>query len=175
MKRFFLLPLSVLVAVAISFSGCTEEDDDTDTVTGSMSAKIDGELWTATSVEAMHSSDIAEALWTISGHTSDATDNRQMEFNIYNDDYHQSGEHTYPIGPDQCCDVMRASFIINQSAGGYQGYDSRSEETNDIGELVITSDDETTVSGTFHFVGHNIITDETINVTEGQFTIKYTN
>lgn len=177
MKRLLFFPFTVLFIASIAFSGCEKEEDvdeQEEIGNGTMSAKINGVLWTATDVEAVHSDDISPDLWVLVGRSMDQSASHQMHFNIYNSQYHQMGDTVYSLGLYQCCDVMRASYIYNPADGGYDSYENRSNETGEVGQLVITSDDGSTVNGTFEFLGHDIITDSIISVTEGQFSVKYT-
>ncbi len=156
MKRYIILLVLAIACVAGSCKkkkGLTptrsvQQNNNLDTLVG-MSAKIDGESWQADSVfgyRVNYGADTGRMdLYVTATNTRNDT-NRTISFTITN----YTGVNTYRIDPP----IVSATYYIGNERHYATG-----------GSIVVTSDDQYGVIGTFNF------TADTIIVTDGVFNV----
>jgi len=170
MNRSILTFLTVLSCVALLLSGCEkEEEDDTTTEDGvenMASASVDGVALTPATGTVLPDGggvqaykDVGDSWQINAGVSGEWGINISMETSAYN------GVGTYDIGEYPTAALGR---YINSTSSAI---------TTDVygGTLVITSDDGTTVSGTFEYQCYvpPASANEIYSITNGTFTAKY--
>lgn len=179
--RYFF---SLLIIVTLFFAGCKKEENpvsgdtgggNTQTGTGTMSCKIDGEKWEATQIPgspypaayAIYGSQGGTTYLSITGTQLSGNTASTILINLYN----VQGTGDYDLG------VLGTKYgiaSIGYSTG--QGY-ATGVGTSAVGKVTITKLDLTNkiASGTFNFtaVGNVGGATGTKNVTEGKFDVKW--
>jgi hypothetical protein len=156
--RFAALPLLAL-SVALTMGSCEEEVPDIPGLpaSGTLTAKVDGSDFDA-NVAAQASG--GGGVLSIMGSNMVG-----RAINITLSSY--TGPGTYAFGG-----LANTSSALWQETLTSEGGFSTFGGPAGIGEIVITSDDGTTVEGTFFFTGRNS-TGDTRSVTEGTFTVPW--
>lgn len=153
-----------LVFLALVFTGCSKNNDEDGGDTGSgaggaefLTAKVNGAVFEAAQDPAVIvSATTSNSVLTLHGGENDGQTIRAT-INGY------TGAGTYTTG-DSLNNTNSLSYItINPVASWMSTFDIGS------GTVTVTSDDGTTVEGTFSFDGFNPTDQSTKNITEGSF------
>ncbi|WP_338759217.1 DUF6252 family protein [Bernardetia sp. ABR2-2B] len=152
--------LILLLAITFVFLSCNNDEDDTnpeeeevELAGGSMSAKVDGQNFKATtSVEGVISNN---GILSVKGKSSTPNSLRQINFVILE---YEVGTYSLSSG--------------GNSAAWAEGSDQASLYVIESGEITITENTSTNIKGTFEFVSSNIDRSKTRTITEGKFDVK---
>ncbi len=151
LKKFFLCGLIVISAAM----GCKKSGGDTKVTDGSMSAKINGEAWTAgLAIQAVKAGTVFELAGTGNGW--------QINFHVIG----YSGAKTYALGGA----ATNMTNVTTTNTGTLEGYSSAMGLGS--GQLVISKDDGSTIEGTFSYTAKTTA-GKTVTVAEGKFKAKY--
>lgn len=151
MKRFFLF-VCLVIAGAVFAAGCSSDSDDSNptntTGNGSMSAKVNNAAWSATTVQAVWTSNVLN----MGGAQISGSENRQINIGGM-----IAATGKYSLNPF-------SGIVATYSFGSGTSVTSK---TATSGELNVTSLSSSGAKGTFNFQTDGY------GVTEGTFDVKF--
>lgn len=157
MKQFKLFA-TLLLAAAISFSGCNKNDDNNNPSgsAGTMSLTVDGNNWSATlAVQAINNSGVINV-------TGSDSNGNQASVILYG----ASTTGTYQVGPANPSNQLRWTAGLS-ATDTYQANGVIGSGTVNVTELTATK-----IVGTFQFTGYNT-TQQSKVITNGAFDVKF--
>lgn len=173
MKNFNQLTILFLSILLFSFSGCSDDDDDDNNNNNSgdqyFTAKVDGVDFEAAQSPAVIIGAVASnGVLAVQGGQNNGN---TINFSIPN----YTGVGTYTTG-DNVQNMNLIQYVTISPVGGWLS----NGVTALVGGLTpgtieITSDDGTTVEGTFSFDGYNGQDQTTKVITDGKFKANFTN
>ncbi len=162
MKTMKKLTYLLLMIAAVSFTACSNNDDDNNDGDGNtgeeyLTAKVDGVSWEAAQTPAVIvSATNQNGILIVHGGKNDG---QTIRINIFN----YNGVGSYTSG-DNITNTNSMSYSTLSPVASWTS-------TFDIGTgtLQVTSDDGTTIEGTFSFEGFNAEDGTTKSITNGNF------
>ncbi len=162
MKTMKKLTYLLLMIAAVSFTACSNNDDDNNDGDGNtgeeyLTAKVDGVNFEAAQTPAVIvSATNQNGVLVVQGGQNDS---QTIRINIFN----YNGVGSYTSG-DNITNTNSMSYsTLSPVVSWVSSLDTGS------GTLQVTSDDGTTIEGTFSFEGYNSEDGTTKNITDGKF------
>ena len=168
MKNLKQIMLFVMVGSLLTFTSCSKDDDgDGDSIKGGsefLTVKIDGASFSAsTDPASLISAVVDSGVLAVQGSTNDG---EYLRFNILN----YTGTGTYTTGDALTnSNLIQYGDISTPTVAWISSGIISLGNSSATGTITVTSDDGSTIEGTFTFTGYNASDMSTKSFTEGEF------